>query len=57
MIFAGIADKNLILLQNFFKSKLVMRGSNLFIEGNKEEINTIEKLVQDIVYIINNYLS
>ena len=53
MIFAGIADKNLTLLQDFFKSKLVMRGSNLFIEGNKEEINTIEKLVQDIVYIIN----
>ena len=53
MLFAGISDKNLSLLQDCFKSKIIMRGSTLYVEGNKAEVDSIEKLVHDIVYIID----
>ena len=53
MIFSGPSDKNLNLLDEHFNSKIVLRGSNLYLEGKKEEILNIEKVVHDIIYIIN----
>jgi len=53
MIFSGPSDKNLNLLDEHFNSKIVLRGSNLYLEGKKEEIQNIEKVVHDIIYIIN----
>ena len=53
MIFTGPSDKNLNLLEEYFDSKLVMRGSELFVDGHKDEVKKIEKLISDIIYIIN----
>ena len=53
MIFSGPSDKNLNLLDEHFNSKIVLRGSNLYVEGKKEEVQNIEKVVHDIIYIIN----
>ena len=52
LIFSGPSDKNLNLIEKYFDSQIVLRGSELLINGKKDEISIIEKLVHDIIYII-----
>ena len=53
MIFAGAKDRNIKLIEDSFKSKIVLRGNELFVDGKKDELIVIESLVNDIVFTIN----
>ena len=52
-LFAGMEDQNMKLIENNFNSKVVLRGNELHIDGNKKELDDIESLVNDIVFTIN----
>ena len=53
IIFAGSKDENIKLIENNFKSTIVLRGNKIFLNGDKSEILSIELLVNDIIYTIN----
>ena len=53
MIFAGIRDQNIKLIENNFNSKIVLRGNELHFDGSKNELILLESLVNDI--IMNGY--
>tara|TARA_Y100000590_G_C15729413_1_gene1016422 strand:+ start:1934 stop:2872 length:939 start_codon:yes stop_codon:yes gene_type:complete len=53
MVFAGANDKNIQLIENNFKSKIVLRGNELFIDGEKNELIVLESLINDIIFTIN----
>ena len=52
MIFAGIRDQNIKLIENKFNSKIVLRGNELHLDGNKNELVILESLVNDIIFTI-----
>ena len=52
MYFAGPSDKNIKLIDKNFDCEIVLRGNDLLVNGNKEEIQKLEKLVQSIVSAI-----
>ena len=52
-LFAGMEDQNMKTIENNFNSKVVLRGNELHIDGNKKELDDIESLVNDIVFTIN----
>ena len=52
MYFAGPSDKNIKFIEKNFSSNIVLRGNELFVEGGKNEIAKLEKLVQDIINTI-----
>ena len=52
MYFAGPSDKNIKFIEKNFSSNIVLRGNELFVEGDKNEIAKLEKLVQDIINTI-----
>ena len=39
MVFAGTQDKNIKLIESKFNSKIVLRGDQLHLDGNKNELN------------------
>ncbi|MBV19745.1 MAG: phosphate starvation-inducible protein PhoH [Cytophagia bacterium] len=54
VVFSGAGDENIKLIENFFNSKIVLRGNNLIVDGLKKEISEIELLIENIMYTINN---
>ena len=52
MYFAGAADKNIKFIQKKFKSKLVLRGNELVVDGSKKEIQILQKLIFDMINVI-----
>jgi len=53
ILFAGIDDSNLKLIENKFSAKFVLRGNQLVLNGDKKELSSIESLINDIIYTIN----
>ena len=53
IMFAGTEDQNMKLIENNFNSKIVLRGNELHLDGNKNELDNLESLVNDIVFTIN----
>ena len=53
MYFAGTGDKNIKFLEKKFNSNMVLRGNELLLDGNKDEIKIIEKLVHNMVATIS----
>ena len=53
ILFVGLNDQNIKILENYFKSKIVVRGSSMNIDGNKAEIKDIERIVQNMLILIN----
>ena len=53
ILFVGLNDQNIKLLEGHYDSKIVVRGSSMKLEGKKEEINHIELVVQNMMTIIN----
>ena len=54
LLFTGANDQNIKLLEQSFKSKIVVRGGEVIAEGSKKELEIINLLVNDIVITINN---
>jgi phosphate starvation-inducible PhoH-like protein len=53
IVFAGASDQNIKLIENNFNSKIVLRGNQLHLEGNKNELIILESLINDIIFTIN----
>jgi len=53
ILFVGLNDENIKLLENHFESKIVVRGSFMNIEGKKNEISHIELVVRNMLTLIN----
>ena len=53
MLFAGVDDDNMKIIESNFQAQIVLRGNNLFIEGKKKEVEKIELLINDIIFTIN----
>ena len=53
ILFVGLNDQNIKVLEGHYDSKIVVRGSSMNVEGEKEEINHIELVVQNMMTIIN----
>ena len=53
ILFVGLNDQNIKVLENHYDSKIVVRGSSMNLEGKKEELNHIELVVQNMMTIIN----
>ena len=54
IIFSGAGDENIKIIENYFNSKIVLRGNSLIVNGLKKEINEIELLIENIMYTITN---
>ena len=53
MYFAGAGDQNIKFIEKQFKSNIVLRGNELLVDGDKDEIQLIEKLINNIVSVIS----
>ena len=52
MYFAGPSDKNIKFIETKFKSTIVLRGNELLVNGGKEEIQVLQRLVIDMINVI-----
>tara|TARA_B100001769_G_C22086710_1_gene585866 strand:- start:780 stop:1724 length:945 start_codon:yes stop_codon:yes gene_type:complete len=52
MYFAGASDKNIKFIETNFKSKIVLRGDELLVDGSKDEIKILQKLVTEMLNTI-----
>ncbi|MFH1194589.1 MAG: PhoH family protein [bacterium] len=49
----GYNDSNLSLIEDRFNSVVAVRGDNLFIKGVKEEVEALEKIFKEMIYVLN----
>jgi len=49
----GTNDANLKLIEDRFNASIIVRGENVVIKGVLEEIETIEKILKEMVYVLN----
>ena len=53
LLFSGPNDQNLKLIESSFESKIVVRGSDVIVDGKKKEIEILNVLVEDMIITIN----
>lgn len=49
----GYRDSNLKPIENRFSSNIVVRGDNVIIQGVEEEVNAIEKVFKEMIFVLN----
>jgi phosphate starvation-inducible PhoH-like protein len=49
----GTNDANLKLIEDRFNATITVRGENVIIKGVLEEIETIEKIIKEMMYVLN----
>lgn len=49
----GMNDSNLKMIEDRFNASIIVRGENVVIKGVLEEIETIEKILKEMVYVLN----
>lgn len=49
----GYNDRNLSPLEERFNSKVTVRGENIYLKGDSNEITIIEKVFNEMVYVLN----
>lgn len=49
----GLNDENLKLVEDRFNATISVRGETVFIKGVLEEIETIEKIIKEMTYVLN----
>jgi phosphate starvation-inducible protein PhoH and related proteins len=49
----GLNDANLRLIEDKFNSSITVRGDNVIIKGVAEEIESIEKIFKEMIYVLN----
>jgi phosphate starvation-inducible PhoH-like protein len=49
----GLNDSNLRLIEDRFNSSITVRGDNVIIKGVAQEIETIEKIFKEMIYVLN----
>ena len=53
LLFSGPKDQNIKLIESSFKSKIVLRGDDVIVDGTKKEIDILNILINDIIITIN----
>ena len=53
LLFFGANDRNLKIIEKYFQVYLLPRGNTLKISGLEEEVNQVENLLSELVFIIN----
>ena len=53
ILFVGLNDQNIKVLEEHFSSKIVVRGSSMNVDGKKDEIKDIEIVVRNMLTLIN----
>lgn len=51
--FLGYNDSNIKPIEERFNAKITIRGENVIIKGIKEEVELIEKIFKEIIYVLN----
>ena len=51
--FTGFNEANLNLIKDTFESTIVIRGETVIIKGEQEEIESIEKIVDELIFLQN----
>lgn len=46
-------DQYVELLQNRFKTAVLLRGNNIILKGHHDEIKSIERVIKEFVYLLN----
>ncbi len=49
----GSNDSNLKLIEDKFNATVVVRGENVVIKGVLEEVDVVEKVIKEMVYVLN----
>ena len=50
--FIGSNDKNIKLLEDNFATNIIVRGTEIKLDGNKNEIELLEKILNNMLYIV-----
>jgi phosphate starvation-inducible PhoH-like protein len=48
----GPNDSNIVILEEFFDTAIVVRGDQLIIKGSKQEVDHVEKIVKEMIYAL-----
>lgn len=49
--FTGLNDDKLNLLKDYFDSIIVLRGDNVIIKGEENELDTIERVINELIFL------
>jgi phosphate starvation-inducible PhoH-like protein len=49
----GINDNNIKPIEERFTSNVTVRGDNIFVQGVAEEVSAIEKVVKEMIFVLN----
>ncbi|MEO8208963.1 MAG: PhoH family protein [bacterium] len=49
--FSGLSEENINLVKENFDSTIVLRGDIIFLKGEEEEIRTIEKVFNELIFL------
>lgn len=49
----GMSDSNLKVVENRFNTSITVRGDNIILKGVTEEVDLIEKIFKEMVYVLN----
>jgi phosphate starvation-inducible PhoH-like protein len=49
----GFNDSNLRVIEDRFNTSITVRGDNVILKGVKEEVELIEKILKEMVYVLN----
>lgn len=51
--FLGMNDSNLKLVEDRFNTSITVRGENVILKGVLEEVDVIEKVLKEMIYVLN----
>lgn len=52
--FLGMNDENLVPVEEKFKVKFTLRGENIYMKGLEHEIEILEKVFKEMVFVLNS---
>ncbi len=53
MSLLGMNDNNLKMVEDRFNASIIVRGENVVIKGVLDEVSAIEKVIKEMVYVLN----
>lgn len=51
--FLGINDGNIKPIEERFSANVIVRGDNVFVQGTQEEVEAVEKVVKEMIFVLN----
>jgi len=55
LIFLGMNDSNLKIIQKHFDAKITVRGQNVILSGDDETVQQIENLLSELIFHVNKF--